>query len=514
MQIDLKYYYSLLIARLHYVLLIAAAVAAGVATLAVKLPPVYEASATLLLEAPQIPTSLAAPTVNTAALEQFQVLEQRLMTRPNLLDIARKLNVFPGLNKMTPDDIVTAMTKATTIDIHTGQNQAALMTISFDAGQAKTTADVVNEYVTRILADSIAMRTDQAQSTLQFFKQEVDQLQGELSAQSAKIVAFQNAHTNALPSTLDSRLQQQSTLQLQLNTITSDIASLQDQRQRLIDMFNATGQIAGSAAASSQTPEQLELAQARSALAAGQAVYSAENPKLKMLQDRVTELAAVVKAQAATAAPQKQPASTSSTLLDVQTADIDARIRQLKAQEADTRKALAALQATIDQTPQVAAELGALQSDYDNIQKQYNAASDRLGAASTGQRIETLAKGQKVVVLDAAAVPDTPTRPHRLRLAIYGVLGGLALGIGFVLLLELLNTSVRRPVDLVRGLDITPIVAIPYMQTPGEIRRKQLTVLAILLILVTGLPASLYAIDRYYAPLSVVLAKINTKLGL
>ena len=154
MTLDLKYYFSLLLARLHYVVLIFAAVTAAAVTLAYKLPPVYETSATLLLEAPQIPDALAAPTVNTSPLEQLQVLQQRLMTRPNMLDIARKLKVFPGIDQMTPDDIVTAMQDATTIDITTPRtqrtDQAMLMTITFDAGRAKTAADVVNEYVTRI----------------------------------------------------------------------------------------------------------------------------------------------------------------------------------------------------------------------------------------------------------------------------------------------------------------------------------------------------------------------------
>ena len=513
MTIDLKYYLSLLLARLHYVILIFAAVTAAAVTLAIKLPPVYEASATLLLEAPQIPDKLAASTVNTASLEQLQVLEQRLMTRPNLLDIARKLNVFPKIAQMSPDDIVTEMTKATTIAIATGQNQAALMTITFDAGAARTSADVVNEYVTRILSDNVAMRTSQAQDTMQFFKQQVDRLQGDLSAQSAKIVAFQNANVDALPSTLDTRLQQQQTLQERVSTITHDIAALQDQKQRLIDLFNATGQVAGTSAAVAQTPEAKLLAEARTELAAAQSVYAADSPKVKMLQARVAQLEATVKAPA-DGKGTSAPVSPSAAVLQAQTADIDSQITQLQAQQADAEKALVGLKASIDRTPTVAVQLDALNRDYTNIQAQYTAASDRLAAASTGERIEALAKGQKVAVLDPATAPDKPTKPNRMKIALLGAIAGLALGIGFVALLEMLNTSVRRPIELVRGLDITPIVAVPYLRTPGERARKRTTVAGLLLVLVLGLPAVLYAIDTYYEPLDLILAKVNARLGL
>ena len=527
MTLDLKYYFSLLLARLHYVVLIFATVTAAAVTLAYKLPPVYETSATLLLEAPQIPDSLAASTVNTSPLEQLQVLQQRLMTRPNLLDIARKLKVFPGIDQMTPDDIVTAMQDATTIDITTPRtartDQAMLMTITFDAGRAKTAADVVNEYVTRVLADNLAMRTSQAQDTLQFFRQEVDRLQGEMKAQSAKIVAFQNANTDALPGTLDTRLQQQASLEQRLIAIQHDISALQDQKQQLLALFRSTGQVAGTGAL--QSPQARMLDQARSDLASAQAIYAPNNPKLVMLQDRVNQLEAAVKAQGDAAAgasggaagaggTDAQTAAAASPMLQAQLADIDARVGQLAGQQADVQKALAALKASIDRTPQVAVGLDALNRDYVNIQNQYTSASDRLAKATTGERIEAMSKGQRIAVLDAASVPDTPTKPNRVKIAALGTAAGLGLGLGFVLLLELLNTSIRRPIELARGLDITPIVAIPYQRSPDERLRKQLVVGGFLLIVVVGLPAALYAVDTYYLPLDIIIAKINTKLGL
>lgn len=515
MTIDLKYYLAVLLRRLHYVVLVFAAVTAAAITVAIKLPPVYESSATLLLASSQIPNSLATPTVDTAALEQLQVLQQQLMTRPNLLDIARKLNVFPKIGQMTPDDIVTAMAKATTIDIHTGQNQAALMTITFDADRAQTSADVVNEYVTRILSDNLSMRTTQAQSTLQFFKQQVDRLQGDLSTQSAKIVAFQNAHVDALPSTLHTRLLEQSALQNDLATIAQNISSLQDQKQRLVELYRATGQIAGTnSTTNTMTPEAQLLAQARSDLAQALAVFAPDNPKVKMLEARVAQLKAAVKNQPASNDGNQTAGGAPQSVLDIQIADIDSHIKQLAAQQVEVQKKIAALQNSIDRTPAVSVQLDALKRDYANIQSQYNAASDRLAAASTGAQIEELSKGQKIVVLDAAAVPDKPTKPHRIKLAIIGAVAGLVLGFGFVVLLEALNAAVQRPVELARGLNITPIGTIPYIRTPSEKMRRQLTLGGLFFIVVLGLPAGLYAIDTYYEPLGLILAKLNTTLGL
>ena len=50
----------------------------------------------ILVETPQIPEELAASTVRTPAFEQLQIVQQRLLTRGHMLDIARRLDVLPG----------------------------------------------------------------------------------------------------------------------------------------------------------------------------------------------------------------------------------------------------------------------------------------------------------------------------------------------------------------------------------------------------------------------------------
>ncbi|MBC7477988.1 MAG: lipopolysaccharide biosynthesis [Pseudorhodobacter sp.] len=510
-------------------------VSAVSAFIALKLPPVYESTARLLMESPQIPDALAAPTVDTAALEQLQVIEQRLMTRSNLLDIARKFNVFPAMATMTPDDIVSAMRDTTTIAKQAGREQATLLTITFDASDAQTAANVVNEYVTRILTDNTASRTSQAQDTLEFFQQEVERLSADLSTQSAKVLDFQNRNSDALPGTLNYRLTEQSNLQERLASVARQISGLKDQKQRLIEIYRATGQLDNSRAVV-QSPESVQLAQLQVDLDQALAVYAPTNPKVTLLQTRIAKLQAKVGIDAARdPAPvpdtppgtgigvQTAPAdgissptldSSPMSMLDIQTTEIDSQITQLTEESNDTTKQLAALKDSIDRSSGVAVQLEALNRDYANIQAQYDSATDRLSKASTGERIAVLSKGQRIGVLDAATVPDVPARPHRQKIIAMGTALGLALGLGLVALLELLNTSVRRPIDLEHRLNITPIGTIPYSRTPGEMMRRRLAILFAFLVIAAGLPARAWVIDTYYMPIDLILAKVSTKLGL
>lgn len=454
--------------------------------------------------------------MDIAALEQLQVVEQRLMTRANLLEIARKFAVLPEIATMAPDDIVAAMRANTIIIKQAGRDQATLMSITFSAGNAQTAAAVVNDYVTRILTDNTAARTSQAQDTLQFFQQEVERLGANLSTQSAKILEFQNQNADALPGTLNYRMTEQSNLQERLGTIQRDIAGLEDQKRRLVEIYRSTGQLEDERA-TPPTPEEAQLAALETELAQSKAVLAPENPKVVLLQTRVNEMRAQVEAKAAEAAATLQvdgEADAPMTLLEIQASEIDSRIALLTEESDSITSQLAVLKESIDRSAGVSVQLEALLRDQANIQAQYDAATARLSAASTGERIAVLSKGQRIGVLDAATVPDTPARPNRTRITLMGGAVGLALGLGLVMLLELLNGSVRRSVDLERRLNIVPIGVIPYVATPGEVLRRRLLILLMVLVVLGGVPGLAWLVDTYYMPLDLVLEKVTSKLGL
>src|ERR1700751_2687509 len=79
---------------LHFLIPFLLIAPAGLA-LAKLWPAVYVSEGRILVESQQIPADLVRPTVTTAAQERIQVIEQRTMTRDNLLAIADKFDLFP-----------------------------------------------------------------------------------------------------------------------------------------------------------------------------------------------------------------------------------------------------------------------------------------------------------------------------------------------------------------------------------------------------------------------------------
>ncbi|MBS0562966.1 MAG: hypothetical protein JSR87_00285 [Proteobacteria bacterium] len=508
MNLDLKFYMAIFLRRIHYFIIVTTLVSAASIAAALLLPSVYEASSMLLVENSQIPGALAAPTVQAAAMEKLQTMQNKLMTRANLLDIANRLKVFRNMQDMTPDDIVQGMQNATSIQNNAAKGQATFMNITFDGMTGKIAAGVVNEYVTLILKADVDSRTKNAEDTVNFFDQEVTALSAQMDQLSAKMLDFQNKNSNALPSNLAFRQAQMSSLQGKLDATDQSIKALQDQKAQVIATYNSTGQVANNNA--NQTPEAKQLAVLNDQLNQALAVMSPNHPKVKMLQAQISQLEDIVKTQAATASGSANPAA---SMFEVQIADFDARIKAATETRDQVQKQIDDLQATIDKTPTNQVALDALTRDYQNVQSQYNAAIQRQSQAAAGERIELLSKGERVTVVDSATIPDSPIKPKRAKIALLGMAAGMFMGFALVVLMELLNRSVRRPRDIVKAFGITPIVTIPYVRTPSETMKRRSAFIAMLLVAVIGIPAIIYAIHVFYQPLDVLLNRVTSKFG-
>jgi hypothetical protein len=88
-----------------------------------------------------------------------------------------------------------------------------------------------------------------------------------------------------------------------------------------------------------------------------------------------------------------------------------------------------------------------------------------------------------------------------------GVGGGLGAGLGFIVLLELLNRSIRRPAEFAQ-LGLQPLATIPYIRTQRELRWKRGILLAALVLIAVAIPAALLAIHTYYLPLDLVFRQL------
>lgn len=509
---NLGYYFSIFRRRSPYFLIVATLISAISVTVAYTLPPAYESRMVLLVESPQIPEELASSTVSAPAYEQLQIIQHRLLTRQNMLNIARKFEVIADVDKLPPDDIVAAMKARTSISTRGRRGEAPVMTVSFEAPQARTTAEVLNEYLLIIQQQDNEFRKGRSGETLTFFTQEVDRLSDELALQSTRILEFKRANTDSLPESLEFRLNQQATFQDRLIQIDRDVADLRNQKTRLLQLFELTGNVQTSASAQ-LSPDERQREALKQELDEALTVLSPENPKVKALQARLDQIEAKIGAASPTAAA-PEGAADMPPLLIIQLSELETRVASLLQQRTSVEEQLETLRASIAKTPEVSIELEDLERSHAGIQSQFEQAQSRLALAQTGDLIESRSRGQRLSVVEQPAIPSSPTKPNRVLIAGGGTAFGILAGFAVIFLLELLNSTARRPEDIVNKLGVTPLTTIPYIQTRGQKFRQRGLKLLVLLAIITIIPGVIFAIHTYYLPLDLIADRIMNKVGI
>ena len=409
------FYWELLKRRFFYFLIPFVLVAAIGAGVALVLPPTYLSEGKILVQSQQIPTELVRSTVTSAAQERIQVIEQRLMTRDNLIAIADKFQLFPAQrNLMSVTQLVEMMKKKTSIATVNQQlsfarrsdNPTIVFTVGFEDADPAVAARVANELVTRILNEDIRDRTSRASDTTKFLSREMERLQAENTAIEAKIAQAKEA-------------------------------------QLAPTSPNATD----------------PLAQLKAEYAQKSAIYSEKHPVMKGLK------------------------------------------RQIVAAEK-----LAA--------PAVPSQVGleALQSQQETIQKNLEVASAKLSAAQLGEALEKNQQSEKLEILEQPAVPQEPIKPNRPKIMALSLLAAFAAGAGLVVLLEILDMTIRRSADIYNIVDSQLVVAVPYIATSSEQMRNRRRLRLFVLATVVVVLALLVGVYFVMPSLDLMIAKARVGL--
>ena len=198
MTFDPRFYLSLILRRLPIVIAIVFTTTMAGILYALSMPPVYRAQARLLIESPQIPDELAASTVVSTADEILLAIQQRIMTRENLLGIANAHNLLEGMTQSTEEQKLSQIGNRVAIFMPTNQGNTGVVIVSFGASEPELSANVTNEIAQQVLAWSAELRTQASGNTLDFFEQEVRRLTEELAQQNAEILEFEQSNRDCL----------------------------------------------------------------------------------------------------------------------------------------------------------------------------------------------------------------------------------------------------------------------------------------------------------------------------
>lgn len=228
-------------------------------------PATYLSEGKILVESQQIPTDLVKPTVTASAKERLEVIQQRVMTRSNLLAILDKYTLYPSerdrLSRTELLDLMKQNTVITPVDIQRrGQSDTIAMTVGFMDRSPDVATKVANDLITLFLNEDARTRTNRASETARFLGREVERLRGELTAIDKRIADANLTLARAkiehpAGSSIDSTAAQLSALRAQLAEKSAVFSSSHPEIKRLKAQIVALEKTTHGAAAATNSGE-------------------------------------------------------------------------------------------------------------------------------------------------------------------------------------------------------------------------------------------------------------------
>ncbi len=499
-------------------------VAATVVTMSLK--PIYESTGTILVETQQIPTDLVQSSVTSDPNQRITIIQQRVMTRRNLLEIIDKYNVFGDDRKNLPvSTLIQRMQNLIDVSVITSQVSGGhrrsvttiAFTVSFEYEVPEIAAKVTNELVTLFLSENVKTRTARASETTAFLENEAQKLRSQLEEVEGQIVAYKQEHRDKLPEHLSLRLTMLERAEAEIRDMTREIRSLEEEKRYLqIELTSARSGRTTAGGVVGQTELQSNIEDLKDALLDASTRLTASHPDIIALNKRIAALEAqqaeVEAAAQASASTDSDPTPTSGynplvETLQARIQSADQKIAEARQQIVVSREKVEELEGIIIDIPQVERGLATLDRTYQDLLQSVNELERKQAQAQLSQNLEEEKKAERFILLEPPAVPSVPVRPDRKKILGIGALAAFAAGIGFVVLIELLDRRVRSASELEALLKHPPIVSIPYITTQSESGKRKYRLLIILLIPVVAALVGLAAIHFLYEPLDSLFYK-------
>ncbi len=211
-------------------------------TVAFVLPPVFQSTATILIEQQEIPTELVQSTVTSYADQRLQVISQRVMTRSNLMNIVQKYNLFTRdrergvpleaiIDKMR-EKIKMEMVSADVIDPRSGRPTQATIafTISYQDANAGVAQSIANELTSLYLNENLNTRNRQAAEASDFLSDEVKRVGVLVSELEAKLAEFKEQNVGSLPEMVQLNQQLMDRTERELTEAERQVQSLKERK--------------------------------------------------------------------------------------------------------------------------------------------------------------------------------------------------------------------------------------------------------------------------------------------
>jgi succinoglycan biosynthesis transport protein ExoP len=446
-----------------------------------RLPNVYQATTTILVDPQQIPEKYVSPAVASDPSDRLNIITQQVLSRTRLQTIIDDLDLYSQLRKqISPEEVIEQMRHNITIQVKQGSGpELSTFTITFEDRDPHTVALVANRLATSFIHWNVSSREQQVSGTKDFLSSELQEAKQDLQQQEDKLRRFKMSHLGETPDQINNNFQALSGLRSSLEANQQAMNRLDGEKIMLTQLPEPL-----PAAATSAMTQRERLEQQKRELEANieqlRLQYSDRYPDVVRMSHRLEgikgRLAALPTDTTNSPMPEEKRSATG-----VRLELLDKEMKRLKAEQAKFQSQISSYQAKIDAAPLREQELIGLTRNYDTSKQHYQALLDSSFSIGMAADLEEKQKGERFTVLDPARVPMTPAKPKRRILIFASAVAALAFSIFVVIAKELISPGVKTEAELKLLLPtgVRIVGLIPVIRTSADDRMdRQFAIIA------------------------------------
>jgi polysaccharide chain length determinant protein (PEP-CTERM system associated) len=435
--------------------------------------PLYQATATIMLEPSSVPKDIIESTVISYSDQQIEIVQGRVMTVESLLSIVKELDPYPERKNLSPAEKAQRILDDTTVErvdpvTFKPEAESNAFALHYNNRNPALATEIDTRLAQLFLTYNQVRRTEAAGEAAGFLQKQSEGLITQIREVDAKLADLRKKYGDALPELLERNQAIVQDTQRQLEALQQQILTAQEKESVLSVQLSQM-----SPNLITQSGDLTDIATVRAKLTEAEQRYTPDHPEVKRLRRALQTLMEQQSTNSSGAISQAaNNPQYNLTATELQAARNE--LANLKAQAGGLQAKLSQSRAAVLTTPAAERELSDVMRRKQVLQNEYQATQDKLQSADLAKTFESQQGGERFTLLRAPTEPKSPVYPNRVGLILLGLVFGAAMAGIAVAVSESMDTNIRTARDVVLPDGVPMLASIPFIDNKSDRRRRAL----------------------------------------
>jgi len=408
-------------------------------------PEIYEANSVILAEKGKIINPLLRGVgVTTDYAERLRNLKQRILNKPQLERIARKLQLSDDLdNPLQVEKAVNNLKNKVSLEIR----GTDYFEISCQGKDPKKITLIVQELVDGFLRQSVIDSEKDTYAAVNFMKSQLDVYEKKLEQSEKALKEFKQKYIDEMPGTENVVLSNLNNYKTQLADTKLKLSEIEMEMNSLEKQLSNEEEIILKEKTVERDPMLQALRQMKNEYSELTSKYTTNHPTVISLRKQIEELEKQLISENIDPLPIVGTETSSlnptyfSILERLNTAKIN--FQTLSTREAHLLKKVEEFDKKVQNIPAREEELARLTRDYSQNDEMYRTFLRKLEEARVSGKLAEENKGEKFSVVEPVKMPVKAVSPNRIKILLLSILFSGGLGIALIFTKEFLDDTLK-----------------------------------------------------------------------